>query len=337
MIHGLTDKQNNYGQLLGTLWKGTPKLQKTSKSGKEYEGYGDDLGEHFRLQMSDPNLISTFQEYYPFQRVRHEKGDYVLTNKLNIFCFTDNIETTFPANMIAYDASSMILRCDRQTILESRQRIEYNGDVFNQMMRNGKECPLKNAPNGAKCPNGCTPQGDFLFYVSEMALIGYWNPVRLRVKGYYDFASILGALQQLQATFGNIKQTSLPVPHGVIPLQLFRYKQEIKRPVIEGGKRTGKNATGVSWTVGINPHPAFLAALSRQSHQQQPLQVSGQDNLQLESVEDKFIDLCDRCDSEEKLNKLIDWASRKGIDPEQINLAVESITAKIEGLEQCTE
>jgi hypothetical protein len=80
-----------------------------------------------------------------------------------------------------------------------------------------------------------------------------------------------------------------------------------------------------------------LAAIARQAHQQQPLQVSGQDNLQLESVEDKFIDLCDRCDSEEKLNKLIDWANKKGIDPEQINLAVESITAKIGGLEQCTE
>ena len=102
------------GRVEVKVFKGTRKQIGTTKDGKEYEGYGSDLGSKLRISTENKSIWRILKPSYG---APDGNGDF-LTEELRIYFPFDEVEKTFATSMSAYRGSGLEVRCDRTNILQ---------------------------------------------------------------------------------------------------------------------------------------------------------------------------------------------------------------------------
>jgi hypothetical protein len=191
------------------LRKGSEKQTKVNKQGKEYDGYGADLHDHFRFDSDDPALVERFYELY---------GDK--PNYIRIALPYPEIQQNFDPYLEEWRSTSqgglLIRRCDGEQqvkhLVEKSAPPAYSYEP--------KPC-ARNGDGGCQCKN-TTRMGVF---VSELEVFGL---VVVHSTSLYD---ALRLDEQLNALY--LVRSDL----SYMPLELYRTLEEVTTADGQGKKR----------------------------------------------------------------------------------------------------
>lgn len=255
-------QQKTSTQWAGKLYKGTRKLAKKTKDGRDYEGYGSDLNDYFRFE---PYSNAARIALSKIEGAKKDDNGDVLIPYLDIFLAYETIATTFKVNMKVWDSTGLAQTCDGTTITTIREEYKDSLGTRTKMVECKKPCAIADSPLGSLCPNNCKQEGELMFYSPQLINAGVELPVLLTVHAWSDLFSVLECLETIEEQYGSIK--SSPFPCGsfgnLIPLILRRNKTKIRRPVVSNQQRTGKKTSDETWatTLSVNPmwRQAYLA------------------------------------------------------------------------------
>lgn len=225
---------------------------------------GKDLGTLLRVRTSNKIARAALLNSMSGCGKPDSNGDLVV-EKINVYFPYNTAEKVFPTAMKLFDASSFRLACDRHTIYQEKVEVkDENGDSWSRIENTDKPCPLRDNPEVWKCPNGCSKNGELLFYVRELADIDMMLLSRLTTHGFEDISRISHQLRHWEGVFGSLAASPFPCPQTrfYIPFVLQRVEVPVKRPVLtgkeDGYKRTGKKAEGTTGALDIYPDPEWM-------------------------------------------------------------------------------
>ncbi|MBN3948386.1 MAG: hypothetical protein HWQ38_18805 [Nostoc sp. NMS7] len=258
-IAGLTNKDqtfNSLGRVEVKVFKGTRKQIGTTREGKEYEGYGNDLGSKLRIT-SDNRLIRTIlnSSYGP----PDANGDF-LTEELRVYFPFDEVERTFATSMSAYKGSGLEIQCDRTNILKKCVMLQDSKGQYRQIVDCNAPCPMQGKPLSMKCDRGCNAEGQLFFYVKELLDKDLMIAGRIALHSLEDVSYVDAKLREFKEMLGTI--TNSPFPcwwyRHKVPFILSRTQVKIKTPVVENKMRTGKRADKVVWAIALQVDPEYM-------------------------------------------------------------------------------
>ena len=189
-----------------------------------------------------------------------QNGDFI-TDTIHVYFPFDEPERTFNTSMKGYSASKLLRICDREFItMESGTVTDAKGNVHNVQSQCQKPCPVAGKQFSEKCPLGCSQQGEFLFYIKEMFDADMMVPAQMTVHSFADITYISDRLDQFAMQLGSITDSPFPSfkTRHKIPFILTKSKIKSKRPVMQNGKRTGKNAEKDDWVVAFDPDSEWM-------------------------------------------------------------------------------
>ena len=202
-----------------------------------------------------------------------------MVDSLTIFAYSPRIDECFVSYMREWGKKGLIRQCDRQTIqAEMLTRTDIHGQTLDVLAKCDKPCPLQDEESfSVACPKGCKQEGIFYFHIPELIAGGISMPCSLTTHSWLDVTEegIYGQLQAIEEEFGSIKFAPQDFQLGEfgnkIPLVISRYRQAIKRPMLDSNnkitiagqqvaKRTGGKADGETYPIQVNVHPAWRRA-----------------------------------------------------------------------------
>lgn len=211
---------------------------------------GNDLKDHFRIEVDDPQLEPIIRSVY---------GN--TPNSLNIFLayaktFTSFYEGTENGNLF---------RCDGETKYEKLTKIERYDGVHSRLVPTNDPC--HNDGEG-KCELGCKVRGILYFYLQELQMIAPNSLGVLYVSGIHDIldetTSIPAQLKLFEEEFGSANLADdaegMPPFDKRIPYRLYRQEKTITKPKVQGKKRTGEQFKSPTWIISISPSQGWYAA-----------------------------------------------------------------------------
>ena len=218
MIQGLTDKNSLTPRLprLGRLRKGGAKQEKNGKS-----VFGKDL-EYFRFTSENPAVVSAFTKEY------HEQP-----NNLHVFMPFATRDECFPTWKEAWDASTLLHRCDGRTceIWWDAQRKVYSREP-------------------KPCPGGCKEVGRLEVVLPELFRSGFVGTVTMETHGKNDMMAIASCLDKVE-----IERTEHGLDLRGVGFILRRHNESISTP--GWGDNAGKRQRVVKSLVSLEPVAAW--------------------------------------------------------------------------------
>jgi len=218
MIQGLTDKGSLTPRLprLGKLRKGGAKQEKNGKS-----VFGKDL-EYFRFTSENPAVVSAFTKEY------HEQP-----NNLHVFMPFATRDECFPTWKEAWDASTLLHRCDGRTceIWWDAQRKVYSREP-------------------KPCPGGCKEVGRLEVVLPELFRSGFVGTVTMETHGKNDMMAIASCLDKVE-----IERTEHGLDLRGVGFILRRHNESISTP--GWGTNEGKRQRVVKSLVSLEPVAAW--------------------------------------------------------------------------------
>ena len=260
-IAGLTDNTNQIKPEI-KIFKGEPKTGNGSDTRP-----GKDLNELLRISTSNPVAQSIFRQDGRYGKQK-PSGDFV-ARQVHIYFPYPKAADCFLTNMKGFDKSGLKIVCDRHTISKEVEILDIDGNKHRHIKSVQKECPLRNLPLGAKCPNDCKQTGQLLFlerlnFDKDMMFMG-----QCTTHSYEDLVRLTQKLSHWEEFFGgDLAHSPFPSPmtRFHIPFIIERVEVDIKRPVLtgkdQGYKRTGKKADGKTWALDIYPDPEWMVIFS---------------------------------------------------------------------------
>jgi len=281
-IAGLKQR-TEIGRIKIKVYKGDPKKNGTT--------FGPDLNEKLRITTGDMACMHVLKKYYG--DVKYDQVNklwHFHTESINIYLPYDQVTKVFVTAMERWDASTLKLRCDRNTIThEMVQTKDAKGNVCNNLLEVNKECPVAGEHLGYECPNGCDAIGVLYFYIREIMDEGYpLIPCQLTTHSYEDLVYFgdeeEGQLARIKEWLGGLSQSPFPCQafSHYIPYTLGRTKVDIKRPVLDNKVRTGKKAAGVTFALSLEVLPVYVQLFQVWQH------IQSQKQYQL-PVSDKMV------------------------------------------------
>lgn len=255
-IKGINDRSTLENKLPKpdiTVWKGAKQREIIDKNQEKKLVVGGNLEKEFRIEVTG-YARSILKERYQAT----EKDGSLFVTELNIVPAYEDEFKTFSSEMTAYNSSSILSLCDRETIhTEFVETKDEFGNVYRQPVKGDKRCPV--AGTNQKCPRGCAMTGNFYFYILELLMAGSSQLCRLQTHAIEDNQSIANYLDLVKAEIGTIKQSPFVAEDtkSYIVYRLSRKEMSLSRPVIEAGKRTGKRFRKPDWVVAIELHPIW--------------------------------------------------------------------------------
>ena len=226
------------------VWKGTRKTA---------NGIGKNLNSKLRLQISGyaHTIIKNSYE-------TTASGDDLLVDSLNIIPAYEDEKKTFRSQMAGYKGVEIQRICDRVTIhtefVDAPNKV---GSHYRQPVVGEKECPVKGTNHD--CPLGCKLNGDFYFYILELALAGSSQLCRLRTHALDDNKAIAKVLDAAKVEIGAIKKSPFfnEETRTYSVYRLARQEVDVIRPVVKQKIRTGGKYKATDWVISLELHPIW--------------------------------------------------------------------------------
>lgn len=318
---------------VGSVWKGA----------KKGNGAGRSLGEKLRFRGNSTLVTNLIHQAYGGTL----DGADVIVDRLTIFAYSQILGETFPTTMREWSKKGVIRECDRHTIKAERTtRNDLYGQPIDELVRCGKPCPLRDEPSlGVACPKGCKQEGVFYFQIPELISGGVKSPVSLTTHSWLDLAEdgIEGQLQSIAEEFGSFySNTNGFEMEGFgrrIPLVLYRYRQAIKRPMLDSSKkiqvgsqsvaaRTGGKADGETHPLQVDVHPGWRRAYYAWRQVQSVQQLGYQPTTAL--LKEAGLNLREQQETTGGLaltnwqSGAFEWATARGLSPDVTRKIVNS-------------
>ncbi len=266
-----------------SLFKGTQKLWKKSKSGKYYKSAGSDYETFFRIECSQQRLrnllietYSSWQEQEEFKQKEKEilaltEAKYqeeksltsIYLKEVRILLAYSSLDKSFVCQKVKRSTkvdvlSGIIHECDGETIYCKHESYQ---DVFGHTRRKiidtNEPCPV--AGTHEQCPHGCQKEGRLYFWIKEISDREIYDISSIGFTGYTDMIELGTYLDQVEATRGDaVTDLSMYDFSHRICYVLKRKKVPIKRPIFESGKRSGKTTDGHTYALALEIDPDWL-------------------------------------------------------------------------------
>jgi hypothetical protein len=272
-LKGIENRKSKYAL---KAFKGKVREDKTTRDGKAYKSYGEDLDRYFRLVPSSEIIRRVILRSYPSATV--DENGHILIETFMIYLYYGDRHKSFDGGMFLRKGTDIIHKCDRETIFA--ERVEgtdlYGQPIFHEVPRD-KPCPLRDQESfGTPCPKGCKQEGNLIFTLPEIRNAGDYRPCILTTHSWDDIFGIDNALEHFSEEFGhegavNGSEFGHPKYGTNIPYLIYRGETPTTRPVFSKTekitvagkqlpKRTGKRSEDTNWAVFLSPSPDWVRA-----------------------------------------------------------------------------
>jgi len=254
-----------------TVWKGSKKTK---------SGIGANLNNLLRIEATG-YAKQIIQKSY---QVKEVDGS-LLVDSLNIVPAYEDLNKTLTSQMVLFKSGGKIMSiCDRETIhTEFVDTPDKMGNHYRSPVAGSNPCPV--AGTNHRCPNGCTLNGDFYFYILELLLAGSSLLCRLQTHSIQDNIYLAQVLDSVKAEIGSIKKSPF-VSEETRSYVVYRFSRKeipVSRPVIDKATklRTENRFASTDWALSLELHPLWRNKYDRtlQLEQLQSVQVAPSNRL----------------------------------------------------------
>jgi hypothetical protein len=261
-ISGLTNRYdanfNPLGRIEVSAFKGSRKVKNRTDGGKEYEGYGKDLGRNIRLVTTNREASIIFSKSYGNP---DGNGDFLI-QALDIYLPFDEVDRTFATSMSSYKGSGLQLVCDRTNILKKSVTFQDKKGQYPKLVDcHDTPCPMQGQSLSMQCQHGCKAEGKLYFYVKELLDNDLMIPGQMTLHSLEDISYLDIKLREFKEMLGSITNAPFPCSQykHKVPFILTRTEIKTKVPIFENGLRTGKRGDKTIYAMSIQIDPNYMA------------------------------------------------------------------------------